>query len=58
MRTAQKLYEGIEIDGQPTGLITYMRTDSITMSSTAIDNIRNFIEKNYGKKYLPTNPRV
>ena len=58
MRTAQKLYEGIEIDGEPVGLITYMRTDSITMSSTAINNIRDYIEKNYGEKYLPTNPRI
>ena len=58
MRTAQNLYEGIEIEGQPTGLITYMRTDSITMSSTAVNNIRRFINKNYGNKYLPSNPRI
>ena len=36
MRTAQKLYEGAEIDGEPTGLITYMRTDSVIMSNNDI----------------------
>ena len=58
MRTAQKLYEGIEIDGEATGLITYMRTDSIIMSSSAINETRNFIKVNYGEKYLPQTPRI
>ena len=58
MHTAQKLYEGIEIDGEPTGLITYMRTDSVVMSSTAINEVRNYVEKNIGKEYLPNEPRI
>ena len=58
MRTAQKLYEGAEIEGEPTGLITYMRTDSVIMSSAAIDEIRSYVEKNIGKEFLPNEPRV
>ena len=58
MRTAQKLYEGMEIEGEATGLITYMRTDSVIMSTSAINESRNFIEKNFTSKYLPRNERV
>ena len=58
MRTAQKLYEGIEIDGDTVGLITYMRTDSIMMSSTAIEEARNFIKENFGESYLPIKPKI
>lgn len=58
MSLAQKLYEGIEIDGEVTALITYMRTDSITLSGEAITNIRNFIQQKYDKRYLPDQPRV
>jgi len=58
MRTAQKLYEGTEIDGEPTGLITYMRTDSVIMSGEAINEIRSYVEENIGKKYLPDKPRI
>ena len=58
MRTAQKLYEGTEIEGEPTGLITYMRTDSVTMSTSAIDEIRSYVVKNLGKNYLSLEPRV
>ena len=58
MRTAQKLYEGTEIDGETTGLITYMRTDSVVMSNEAINQIRNFVGENYGNEYLPETPRV
>ena len=43
MRTAQRLYEGTEIKGETTGLITYMRTDSVVMSNEAINQIRNFV---------------
>ena len=57
MRTAQKLYEGAEIDGEPTGLITYMRTDSVIMSTQAIGEVRSYVESNLGKDYLPTEPR-
>jgi len=58
MRTAQKLYEGTEIDGEPTGLITYMRTDSVSMSNQAIEEIRSYILNNLGKDYLPSNPKI
>ena len=58
MRTAQKLYEGIEIDSDITGLITYIRTDSVTISTIALNDLRDFIEKNYGDNYLPKNPRI
>ena len=58
MRTAQKLYEGSEIDGETTGLITYMRTDSVTMSKDAIKEVRNYVLENLGKEYIPIEPRV
>ena len=58
MRTAQKLYEGTEIKGETTGLITYMRTDSVVMSNDAINQIRNFVTDNYGSNYLPEKPRI
>jgi len=58
MRTAQKLYEGTEINGETTGLITYMRTDSVVMSNEAISQIRNFVTNNYGANYLPDSPRI
>ncbi|PPR46897.1 MAG: hypothetical protein CFH19_00846, partial [Alphaproteobacteria bacterium MarineAlpha5_Bin9] len=58
MRLAQKLYEGTEIEGEPTGLITYMRTDSVTMSQDAIDKIRDYVTKNLGKSYLPNEKRL
>lgn len=54
MRTAQALYEGIEIGGMGSvGLITYMRTDSTHLSADAISMSRDFIHKTYGDKYLP-----
>ena len=57
MRTAQQLYEGVEVRGQGSiGLITYMRTDSTHLSSDALSMARAFIEKNYGPKYLPETP--
>ncbi len=58
MRLAQRLYEGVEIDGETTGLITYMRTDGIDMAPEAITDIRTMIGKNYGKQYVPGSPRV
>ena len=58
MRTAQKLYEGIEINGEPTGLITYMRTDSVLMSKDAIEEIRGFVSEKLGNEYIPTEPRI
>lgn len=54
MMLAQKLYEGVEIDGASQGLITYMRTDSISVTPEAINEVRKYINSVYGEKYLPT----
>ncbi|MDA8537234.1 type I DNA topoisomerase [Candidatus Pelagibacter bacterium] len=56
MQIAQKLYQGIEIEGETIGLITYMRTDGTNISKDAIDSFRNYIEKEFGNKYVPDNP--
>jgi DNA topoisomerase-1 len=53
MMVAQKLYEGININGQHIGLITYMRTDSLNLSNGAIMNARDFIQQSFGEKYVP-----
>ena len=58
MQVAQKLYEGIEIDGTPVGLITYMRTDSVRISDDAQVMAKDFIMNNYGEKYYPSTPNV
>ncbi|WP_010301570.1 type I DNA topoisomerase [Candidatus Odyssella thessalonicensis] len=58
MQVAQRLYEGVEIQGGLTGLITYMRTDSIAISNEAITEMRQHIDSVYGSKYLPSSPRV
>lgn len=58
MRVAQRLYEGIEIDGETVGLITYMRTDSVTLSQEAIASCRELIDQDFGSDYLPEKPRV
>ena len=58
MRTAQKLYEGVDIGGETVGLITYMRTDGITLSQEAITGARTLIKNKFGDKYLPEAPRV
>jgi DNA topoisomerase-1 len=58
MRIAQRLYEGIDVDGETVGLITYMRTDSVTLSGEAIGSARRLIERDYGKDYLPDSPRA
>ena len=52
MSIAQKLYEGIDIDSERTGLITYMRTDSIRLSDEFIKSAYAFINENYGKEYV------
>ena len=53
MRIAQQLYEGIDIKGNGTvGLITYLRTDSTRISEDADENVRNYIEEQYGKQYV------
>jgi DNA topoisomerase-1 len=58
MMTAQKLYEGMEIDGVATGLITYMRTDSVDVTPEAIVAVREAITNFYGKNYIPEVPNV
>ncbi len=58
MRVAQRLYEGIELPGEGNvGLITYMRTDSVTLAQTALDEIREVIAERYGAKNVPEESR-
>merc|ERR1711991_82307 len=57
MRVAQKLYEGINLNKETSGLITYMRTDGVQISQEAITNIREFISNEYGKNFIPESPR-
>jgi DNA topoisomerase-1 len=58
MQIAQKLYEGVSIAGETVGLITYMRTDSVTLSNEAIGATRRLIERDYGARYVPEKPRI
>ena len=58
MQVAQKLYEGVEIDGAPVGLITYMRTDSVRVSDDAQNMAHDFILQNYGEKYYPKEANI
>ena len=53
MQIAQRLYQGVDIEGESVGLITYMRTDGTQISNEAISSFRDYISSNYGKKYLP-----
>ncbi|AOY00541.1 type I DNA topoisomerase [Jeongeupia sp. USM3] len=53
MRTAQQLYEGINLGGETVGLITYMRTDAVALSNEALADIRGYIGDNFDKDYLP-----
>ena len=57
MRTAQQLYEGIDVGQGAIGLITYMRTDSVTLSDEALTEIRHYIEYKIGKDYLPASAK-
>ncbi|CAH2401406.1 type I DNA topoisomerase [Mesorhizobium ventifaucium] len=57
MQVAQRLYEGMDIGGETTGLITYMRTDGVQMAPEAISAARDAIAKEFGPKYLPEKPR-
>jgi DNA topoisomerase-1 len=57
MRTAQQLYEGIDIDGETVGLISYMRTDGVQMAKEAVFAIRDHVKGAYGPDYLPPAPR-
>ncbi len=56
MQIAQRLYQGVDIEGETTGLITYMRTDGTNISKEAVEDFRNHITENFGKKYLPEAP--
>ncbi len=58
MQIAQRLYEGFDIDGETTGIITYMRTDGVTMAGEAIAGARKMIAQEYGKEYVPEAPRI
>ncbi len=58
MRTAQKLYEGIELDGETVGLITYMRTDGVELGEEAISGIRELIGNKFGNDYVPDKVRA
>jgi DNA topoisomerase I len=57
MRIAQRLYEGIDIGGETTGLITYMRTDGVQIDNSAIVQARKVIGEDYGNAYVPDAPR-
>jgi len=57
MRVAQRLYEGIDIGGETVGLITYMRTDGVTLAQEALDGARALIGGDFGDAYLPEAPR-
>lgn len=58
MRTAQRLYEGVDIGGETVGLITYMRTDGTTLSGEAVAQLRGHIKDAYGESYVPGSPRM
>lgn len=59
MQVVQQLYEGVELKGSgSTGLVTYIRTDSIRISQEAIADLRAYIPEVYGDKYLPATPNV
>ncbi len=58
MQVAQRLYEGVDIDGDTVGLITYMRTDGVDIAPEGIAAARNAILKTFGEPYLPSAPRT
>ena len=58
MQIAQRLYEGVEIGGETTGLITYMRTDGVSMAGEAVEAARKLITQEFGREYVPDAPRV
>ncbi len=58
MRVAQRLYEGVDIGGETTGLITYMRTDGVDMAGEAIADARKTIGGKFGAPYVPDAPRI
>jgi DNA topoisomerase I len=58
MRIAQRLYEGVDIDGETVGIITYMRTDGVALAQDAIEASRKLIGEQYGREFLPDVPRI
>src|SRR5690606_27704215 len=58
MRIAQQLYEGVDIGGQTAGLISYMRTDSVTLAQEALQEIRSYIAAQFAPDYLPKTAAV
>ena len=58
MQIAQKLYEGVNIGSETTGLITYMRTDGVQLGSEALASVRGEIGQRFGNRYLPSSPRI
>ncbi|HEX7044919.1 MAG TPA: type I DNA topoisomerase [Burkholderiales bacterium] len=58
MRIAQQLYEGVDIGGEVTGLISYMRTDSVNLAAEAVAELRAVIRERFGADYLPEEPQV
>jgi DNA topoisomerase-1 len=58
MTVAQQLYEGVEIEGETRGLITYMRTDSVRVAAEAVTEVREQIGQLYGAEYLPETPNT
>jgi DNA topoisomerase-1 len=57
MRVAQQLYEGVDLEGETVGLITYMRTDGVQMAGEAVAAIRDHVRAGFGPDYLPAAPR-
>ncbi|GAA0539202.1 DNA topoisomerase-1 [Rhizomicrobium palustre] len=58
MQIAQHLYEGVDVGGETVGLITYMRTDGVTMDGSAVQEAREMAGERYGARYVPKSPRV
>ncbi len=58
MQIAQKLYEGVKTDKGISGVITYMRTDSLNLAKEAVESARDFIKEKFGDKYLPGKAKV
>jgi DNA topoisomerase I len=58
MQIAQRLYEGVDIGGETVGLITYMRTDGVTIAGEAIAAVRGLIGADFGPRYVPGEPRI
>jgi len=57
MKVAQRLFEGVDLDGETVGLITYMRTDSVSLAAEALQAARRVIADRFGERYLPDKPR-